>query len=166
MIYRVPLHFVSQMWPSILAYVQRAMEHHPFMEAQDVLDLLLGGSVQLFIASEEKKVTGFAAIEVINYPRRKVANVLAAGGEHGFLSVVVREVLPELISWAKEQGADTFALTGRPGWVRALKAKGFLSAAHVTMWADLNVEGRRWRRQSTAANGNLGAVEERSAIHH
>ena len=166
LIYCVPSRLVADLWPAIEQYVQRAMNHHPFMEAQDVYALLHDGSVQLFIATREQKVTGFAAVEVVNYPRRKVANVLAAGGEHGFLSVLVQEVLPELIHWAKEQGADTFALTGRPGWVRVLRKLGFEVASHVTMWANLDEQGWRRRRQSTAADGHFGAVEGSPAIHH
>lgn len=164
MIYSVPTQFVADLWPSIEKHLDRALEHHPFLEAQDVYDLLHEGLLRLFIATADQKVTGFALMEVVNYPRRKVANVLAAAGEHGFLSVLVQEVLPELQKWAKEQGADTFALTGRPGWVRALRGKGFEDAAYVTMWANLDEQGRR-RRRNCETDGHIRTVEGSTTLY-
>jgi hypothetical protein len=166
LIYRAPAELVSDLWPAIELHVERAMEHHPFMEADDVLLLLQQGTLQLFVSTDDRKVAGFAVMEVIQYPRRKVANVLACGGEHGFLSVAVHELLPVLKAWAAERGADTFALSGRPGWVRALKSKGFSSVAHITMWADLNVEGRRRRRESNSPDSYTNSLAASPAVHH
>jgi hypothetical protein len=164
LIHLVSTQLVPELWPIIEPHVKRACDHHPFMESQDVLDLLYRGLLTLFVATGDGKVTGFAVMEVVQYPRRKVANVLAAGGEHGFLSVAVHELLPVLKAWAVEQGADTFALTGRPGWVRMLKKLGFESVTHITMWAHLDVEGRR-RRRHNSADGDFPTVEGRTAVH-
>jgi hypothetical protein len=166
LIYPVPAELVHDLWPAIEIHVERAMKHHPFMQAEDVLTLLYHGSLQLFVATEDRKVAGFAVMEVIQYPSRKVANVLACGGERGFLSVAVHELLSVLKAWAAEQGADTFALTGRPGWVRALKKQGFASAAHVTMWANLDGEGRRRRRESEPPNSYTDSLGTSTALHH
>jgi hypothetical protein len=166
LIYPVPPELVHDLWPAIEIHVKRAMKHHPFMEADDVLSLLYHGSLQLFVATQDRKVAGFAVMEVIQYPGRKVANVLASGGERGFLSVAVHELLPVLKSWAVEQGADTFALTGRPGWVRALESQGFSTAAHVTMWAHLDGEGRWRRRESNSPDSISAAMGTSSTLHH
>lgn len=131
------------------------------MSAQDVLEVIMWGS-PLFIATNADGVLGFAVMEVVQYPSRKVANILCAGGDKGFLSVALHELLPRLKAWGAEQGADTFALTGRPGWVRLLR--DFEAMTHITLWADLNGEGRRIVEQS--ADKHNGAVEGRSALSH
>lgn len=113
------------------------MRHHPFMEAEDVLLALMYGKAQLFLAVESGQILGFAVMEVITYPRRKVANVLAAAGHNGFLSALIDHVLPECEKWAVEQGADTFAVMGRPGWLKYAKARGAQSLSTVTSWKRL-----------------------------
>jgi hypothetical protein len=164
LIHSVPTELVPDLWPLIEHHVKRACVYHPFMDSGDVLDLLYRGLLRLFVDTRDQKVTGFAVMEVVTYPRRKVANVLCAGGEHGFLSVAVHELLPVLKAWAVEQGADSFALTGRPGWVRALRSQGFEVATHVTMWANLDEQGR-WQRRHGTADNDFHPVEGCSAVH-
>jgi hypothetical protein len=135
------------------------------MTSGDVLEVILWGAARLFVATKPGGVMGFAVMEVVQYPNRRVANVLCCGGERGFLSVAIHELLPILKQWGAEQDADTFALTGRPGWLRALRGEGFEVASHITLWADLNVEGRR-QRQYTETDYGVGAVGSVSAISH
>lgn len=163
MIHQVPADLVSEFWSAIEGYAARVCRYHPFMQARDLLSLFLAGDARLFIVVEANRVVGFAGVEVVAYPRRKVANVLACGGEHGFLSVAVNELLPTLKQWGREQGADTFSITGRPGWVRVLRSHGFEEAAHVTLWANLNVEGRF---QEPDANYDFGTVGGSTALSH
>ena len=165
MIHAVPAKLVTDIWPAIERFVESAVNRHPFMTADDVLAVILYGNAQLFIDTAAGRIRGFACMEVIQYPRRKVANVFCSGGERGFLSVAVHDLLPVLMAWGREHNADAFAiLGGRPGWVRALRNAGFQSAPYVTMWADLD-EGRR-KQRNTAADDNLRALEGSSAVSH
>lgn len=108
------------------------------MEAEDVFLSLMAGKAALFLAVEDGQILGFAVMEVITYPRRKVANVLAAAGHRGFLSVAVHELYLELEKWAIEQDADTFAVMGRPGWLKYAKQhEGAQSLSIVTSWKRL-----------------------------
>jgi hypothetical protein len=163
-IHQVPAELVDDLWPAIEEHVTAACEFHPFLEAQDVLLLVHSGHATLFVSIDGGAVQGFGAMEMIEYPRRKVANVIACGGEHGFLGVAVHELLPVLKRWGHEQGADTFAILGaRPGWLRALRHEGGESASFVTWWARLgNVQGRR----QIDADHEQRAVEESPALHH
>ena len=165
MIHSVPTALVNDLWPALEPHVIRACKHHPFMSATDVLEVILWGAARLFVVTKPGGVMGFAVMEVVQYPNRKVANVLCAGGEHGFLSVAVNELLPELQAWGREQDADTFALTGRPGWLRALRDKGFDAASHTTLWADLDVE-RRWQQRDPTADDSLRAVGTLPTVPH
>lgn len=157
MIYPTPTRLVHEVWPMIERHVAEACRYHPFLEAEDLLTVLLYGNARLFVVTREGAFLGFAIMEVVEYPRRKVANVIAAGGERGFLSAAVVELLPVLQAWGIEQGADTFALIGRPGWVRALRHLHGQATAHVTWWTDLNVKGRR-KQQHTATDLGIRAV--------
>jgi hypothetical protein len=136
------------------------MQHHPFMDQNDLFSNILNGYARVFIATDKAGVLGFAAVEVLTYPSRKVANVLAAGGKRGFISVLVHELLEELEKWAREQGADTFAVMGRPGWLKFAKSHGAQSLTVVTSWKRL---GDEWRRRPTQqADDGIGTVEWRS----
>lgn len=164
-IHLVPNEFVADLWSAFEPHVEAALEHHPFIGKDDVKAILYAGHGQLFIHVDGPRVTGFAVMEVVQYPRRKVANVLAAGGDKGFLSAAIHELLPELKKWGAQQGADTFAISGRPGWLRALRGEGFESVSHVTLWANLDVERRRIVKEPDADN-RLPAVGSGAAVSH
>src|SRR5688572_19641808 len=159
-IYRVPRSFIADVWHSVEDYVARAMEYHPFMGADDVRALLDHDLLTLFIATENGVVVGFGALEVVQYPRRRVANILASGGKRGFLATAINELLPEMIAHGKDQGASFVTLSGRPGWMRALRHIG-RSQPFVTWWADINEQG--WRKLP-AANIHARTVEAGTAV--
>lgn len=165
LIHSVPTKLIPDLWSGIEEYVRAACEYHLFMESKDVMEVLLWGSARLFLATDETGILGFAAMEVVEYPNRRVANVFLAGGAHGFLSVAVNDMLPVLQRWGQDQDTDAFSIIGRPGWTKALKAKGFSSQVHVTLWQDTDVEGRR-KQQHTAPDQHLRAVVGSSAIPH
>jgi hypothetical protein len=162
-IYHVPRNLIENIWPAIEGYVEGACAYHPFMEAPDVRILLDQGFAQLFIAVDHQGVMGFGALEVIKYPRRKVANVLGAGGRRGFSAVAVGELLQFMIAYGKTEGATVVAYSGRPGWLRALRHLGGRSQRFITWWADIDEQGRRTK---PAADNHSGTVEAGAAVPH
>lgn len=137
---------ILDLWPAVRPYADAAMRVHPFMDADDLLTMLLQGKVTLFVCEHKSRVIGFGALEVIQYPRRRVANVLAAGGEIGLLSATRDSFLDIAEAWAREQSADTLAVTGRPGWARVLARRGGTSLSLVSWHQELG-DGQR-RRQT------------------
>lgn len=164
-IYHVPTRFLPDIWPAIEGFVTEVCEQHPFMDAPDIRVVLEHEFGSLFIATDEKGVMGFGVLEVIQYPRRKVANVLAAGGRPGFSSVAVDELLPFMIEHGKTQGATVVAYSGRPGWIRKLTRFGGQSKRFITWWADIHEQGRR-KRAATNADDHTGTVEAGAAVPH
>lgn len=82
-------------------------------------------------------------MEVLEYVQRKVANVAAFGGQRGFLSTAESHIFPLLEDWGREQGADTIALHGRPGWLRiARRHEGSHTSTMSVVWRSLD-ERRR-----------------------
>lgn len=166
-IHLVPTHLVPDLWDAIEPHVESACKDLPFLSSQDIEGLLYAGRCQLFIHVADAKVTGFAVMDVIYFPSRKVANVLAAGGDKGFLSAAILELLPELKKWGAQQGADTFAISGRPGWLRVLRDHGFQSITHVTLWADLDgFDIRRRIEQHADTDHGESAVVSGTAVPH
>ncbi len=164
-LYHVPTHLIDDIWPAVLGYVERTCEYHPFMDAADVRVLLDHGLGTLFIATSEDGVVGFGVLEVVDYPRRRVANVLGAGGKRGFLAVAIDELLPFMIAYGKDQGASVVAYSGRPGWIRKLHRYGGDSKRFVTWWADID-EQRRRQQQFPAPDDHARAVEAGPAVPH
>lgn len=166
MIRDVPTDLVPELWPAIEKHVEAACEYNPFMTALDVARVIMKGNARLFVSFEGNSVQGFAAMEVVQYPSRKVANVLAAGGDNGFLSVAIHELLPILKQWGREHGADTFAIYGRPGWLKALQNEDGESVTNVLWWTRLGDVGEGRKLQKPDADHGFGAVERRAAIPH
>jgi hypothetical protein len=160
-IYHVPAHLIEDIWPAIEGHVSRACVYHPFMGASDVRTLLDNGLAELFIATDPKGVMGFGVLEVVEYPRCRVANILGAGGKHGFLAVSINELLPFMIAHGKTRGATVVTLSGRPGWLRALRHLGGRSQRFITWWADIDEQGRR-----TVADIHERTVEASATVPH
>jgi hypothetical protein len=162
MIHRITSGTAVELWPLVQEHAAAAMEHHPFMDAADLLDQITTGHAQLFIVTAERAFVGFATMEVLQYPRCRVANVLAAGGNRGFLSVAVKDLFPMLEAWAREQGADTFAVHGRPGWLRVSKAiEGSNRRTYGVAWRRLDHERRR---QPKSDDAGIGALERGATL--
>lgn len=167
MIHRITSGSAIELWPLVEEHARAAMEHHPFMDAADLLDQIMSGHAQLFIVTaktgaEGPAFIGFAAMEVLVYPRCKVANVLAAGGNRGFLSVARKDLFPALEDWSREHGADTFAVHGRPGWLRVSKTiDGSNRRLYGVAWRRLNHERRR---ESESDDTSQRALERGTAV--
>lgn len=166
MISPVPAALVMDLWPAIEQYVAAAMEFHPFIDASDIRFILLNGGGCLFLVTEGRKVQGFAVMEVVHYPRRRVANILASGGDEGFTSVAVDQLLPILRQWAAEQGADTLAIMGaRPGWLKLLRDEGGNAEKYVLWWAELGGVQRRRQFEEYADHGRGTVVGSETLPH-
>lgn len=142
MIHEVPARLLPALWPAIEGFAHAACKRHPFLEAQDVLAMGLAGKAQFFIA-EDRGLQGFAVMEVLEYPRSSVANVLAAGGRRGFLNILVEDLYPLMQEWAQRQGAEMFSLSGRPGWLKVTRPLGFSGVSYSIAYRRLDHERRR-----------------------
>jgi hypothetical protein len=157
MIHRIGTETVPDIWPLVIDLAREAMKVHPFMDETDLLTTILAGHAQLFVVTKDKAFLGFAAVEVLQYPRCRVANVLAAGGHRGFLSVSVQQLMPEMESWAQEHGADIFAVHGRPGWLKVSKVfAGSRQQIIGIAWRPLGYERRRTERATDAGERAVG----------
>lgn len=85
-----------------------------------IYDGLINTSFQLWSNDKCCVIT-----EIIDYPKKRVLHIFLAGGSlEG-----IRALEEDAIQWAKSIGCTDFTLSGRKGWLRALKDNG---------WKDLN----------------------------
>lgn len=125
--YLVQPNFVDEIWPTILPFVEPACALHPFLAPEDLLIVIKAQYYHLFISTDSQGMLGFAVLELVNFPRRKVANVLLAGGRRGFLQVATTSLYDHMRRWAGDQGCGAFTITtSRPGLGRIVRGGSFV----------------------------------------
>jgi len=105
-------------------WIEAALAHggdtHTF---QDIVDGIMSGHMQLWPAPK-----GCAVTQIVVYPRKKALHLFLAGGELDQLL----DMTESAMAWGRGQGCSVMSLTGRMGWQRALKTKGW-GATMITM---------------------------------
>ena len=89
-------------------------------DIEHIFDGLVRGDFQFWANKECCVIT-----EVIDYPKKRVLHIFLAGGSLEAIS----DLEEDAIKWAKSIGCTDFTLSGRKGWLRALRDNG---------WEDLN----------------------------
>lgn len=83
---------------------------------QDVVDAILVGKMQLWPAPDACAVT-----EIVSYPQTKHCHIFLAAGN---LDTIL-DGQDSVIAWAKAQGCSRITLSGRMGWSKVLKNRGW-----------------------------------------
>lgn len=104
---RVPL-----VWAEAGPQLERACQRFGERSAHDVLCALVTGNAQLWCAHG----IAWAVTEVINYPRKRVANVSLVAGRG--VRLWANDLREELTRWAKRYQCHEIRLVGRRGWHR------------------------------------------------
>lgn len=87
---------------------------------EDICDGIASGKMQLWPAED-----GCCVTELVQYPRKLVLNGFLAGGD----MARIKDMVPAIEEWARQQGCDGVELTGRRGWVRAFGPFSYAEAA-------------------------------------
>jgi hypothetical protein len=127
----VPSRRVEALWPAICPFVRRALDHaEGRYAAEDVLDALLKGQMQLWVATGNG-IEAILVTEIVDYPRQRRCNLFLSAG-HALEACL--DHLGEIEAWARARGCDAIEAGGRPGWERVLP--GF-RRTHVLLEKDL-----------------------------
>jgi len=96
-------------------HLVRALEHAPDTHTlQDLRDGVATGAFQLWPGRDSAILT-----QVQVYPRRKVLCIYLAAGHLDEL----RNLLSDVLAWARELGCASAYIAGRPGWARTFLTK-------------------------------------------
>lgn len=140
-IYELDADTAHDVWDSLRGWLAEAMSYHPVMDVVDLYHVCMSGRAQVVVVIDEGRVRGAAVIEVVEFPSNRVSNVIALGGERGFLDRYLAPVVRHLTGWSQRRGCDTMMAHGRSGWARALKRFGAFPAAQtVTCVMPLGVQ--------------------------
>jgi hypothetical protein len=109
-------------------WIEAALQHSGGThEWQDVVGQIAEGRLQFWPAER-----GCAVTEIVVYPQVTVLNIFLAGGELDQLL----DMEGDAFQWAKAQGCKSVTLSGRLGWQRALKSRGW-KPTHINLSREL-----------------------------
>lgn len=138
MIREIPATLIKPLWSAMEPHVAAALEHHPFLDAEGLLWLALTGRAYLIAVLDGERVAGVVALDIQQYPKKRVGNVLALGGEVGSMERFSDEVEMFLIEWCRENSLDSLGMLGRPGWGKTLARRGWQVQPIACAWKDVS----------------------------
>ena len=104
-------------------WIEAALDYSRTHDFGDIVKACFAGEMQLWAGPDACLVT-----QIVTFPKRKVLHVFVAGGE---MEAVLRRS-DDVVEWGKAQGCQDLTLTGRMGWQRVLKQRGY-GSAFITM---------------------------------
>jgi hypothetical protein len=103
--------------------LEAAAAHDGLQTADDALMAVQSDHAQLWAGKRSVVVT-----RVNDFTRARLATIWLAGGD---MDELVGTMLPQIETWARENGCSELALAGRKGWQRVMGAQGFRTQAYV-----------------------------------
>lgn len=120
----VPSVGVTGLLSRIFPHLNKAAEYtFGRYEPEDIVDAVLDEDAHLWIAFEGKDILGITVTRFWQYPRKKCLDVLFLGGDDW---VNWRDnMFDTLQRWANDNGCDVIESSGRPGFARIFKNRGY-----------------------------------------
>ena len=109
---------VPYMWEQVAPLLARVSRHtEGEMEPDDYIEPLTHGDMQLWIATEDKKIIAALITQIIPYPQKKILRLISLAGDEfdkfkGCLDMVE--------SFATSNHCTALEMWGRKGWKRLL----------------------------------------------
>jgi len=103
-------------WPRISEMIGRATVRQGCFEPIDYLQLAMAGRVGIWVCEVDHRIDAVMITEVRTYPRRRVLEVVACGGDR--MTRWHRAASEALNRHGRENGCSHISATGRPGWAR------------------------------------------------
>lgn len=130
----MPLHYVSpnvlpQVWDAVAPMLQKAIDIDPSaITIEQVEYSIRTGRTYLLVWDEpEQGITGACTVELIDYPRQRVAHVNLMGGK----GIVRDYVFEEAKAWMRNMGATTAQCWAQGSLVDMYKKMGMENTHQV-----------------------------------
>lgn len=131
------VHYTSldSWWPRCKDFLQKGLEHSENEITLDQIRLLMTkGDVILVVGYTPGKVYGCAAVEFINFPNYRVANVITFGGDHFLMS---DEEFAKFCEILKQFGATKVQAWCRKSAARWLRSRHAFEEKYTIVRKDL-----------------------------
>ena len=116
-------------WPVVGSLLDSAMSHSEGeLNAEDVRQMVEDGHAFVLVIVQAGEIVAAGAVEVVGYPRYKVANIIAVGGKRVFLR---RDEFQWLCMVARDMGCTKVQTYCRPSMARLLERLGMREAYRV-----------------------------------
>jgi hypothetical protein len=120
----VPSEMVQAIWPRVFPHLTKAAEYtFGRYEPEDIFDFVVTGGAHMWVALREDAIEGVTITRFWQYPRKLCLDVVFLGGENW--EDWKDDMFDILQRWATESGCDVIESSGRPGFARAFKDRGY-----------------------------------------
>lgn len=106
----------EEQWERTKPYIEKAIKYQDLYTIDDVADKIRDGSFLLWPGTRSAMITEF-----IDFPQKKVCNLLFCGGDYEELEKITNEVE----RFAKKLGCQRLYGGGRKAWIRKIKHLGW-----------------------------------------
>jgi len=132
----VPSMVVREMWRHVAPLIDRSLSKGlGEITADDVMAALLAADMQLWLITKASRQVGAVVTEIVIFPRRKMLNIVAVGGEGaaGWLDAAEEA----LADWAAEMECSGLLANARHGFAKIGKERGW-KRVYTVMHREIN----------------------------
>jgi hypothetical protein len=132
MVAPVPKEYFHLVWDEAKEHLRRFEKRAKGRcTVDDIGKRILSGEQQLWIIlNDDKEIIGSIVTQVWDYPRKKVAEIVACGGDSSNeLNEYIFQSMSVIEDFALENYCDVIRIEGRKGWLKPLSKMGFEQSA-------------------------------------
>jgi hypothetical protein len=120
----IPAEFVSGLLPKLFPHINKAAKYtFGRYEPEDIVDAVLDEEAHLWVVIEGEDILGVTITRFWQYPRKKCLDVMFLGGEDWD---EWRDNMFDILQrWASDNGCDAIESSGRTGFARVFKSRGY-----------------------------------------
>lgn len=114
---------IDEVWGDVLPYLKATLAHPSSRhDVGSIWKALHEQDMQLWVAYDEGRCTGFCITQIINYPVEKSCQVIFGGG---ILEKSWQDFLLIIEEWANSNACHSVEVLGRLGWNKVFKPIGY-----------------------------------------
>lgn len=122
----VPIELIENARKEVTPFIDKVIPYTGGRyETEDIFDFLKDGRMTLWVCfhAMDQKINGIVVTYELEYPRKRVFNILLCAGKG--LKECYKPMLELLEKVAKKRKCDSIEVNGRQGWMRLMKKDGY-----------------------------------------
>jgi hypothetical protein len=128
-LFQVPANLLPHIWPVVAPMLQKAIDLDPELNTIEQVEFSVrtGRTFLLVWDEPEEGITGAVTVDIIDYPRERVAHVNLMGGK----GIVRTHVFDEAKNWMRSMGATTTQCWAKGTLVQMYEKMGMTNTHQV-----------------------------------